>query len=520
MFRQKFRAFPSAYWENSSSFVLENSDKIVLPTSSLTALTQCASVSFPVLVKISVYDISQTTVLSEHFSYVVDFTAPEGLLYMSSWMLSQLGIDQTGKSIVDVSLPSKSDLHLKCPPAKYIGLQPQSMDIYKNNGDPAPMIAKYVSDNYSSLTLNDIITFHTPLQYQQKQQQQQTFELKVSVIQASVNHEYQQNQLLTKTIRLSNDLQENLNVIGLIAPPAMQPRANNNNNNNNKIDERKLPPDEEYISDSEEWEIISIEKVKSASLQSSFISVNNAEPNNNNSSNNSSESYETDSGDDDDDAPPSTHWNCTKCKNLNDINHKFCPKCGSANDAIMGNNNSNNNKNGRRRRRRRRNKKRGNKNKGLLLHPLEVLNPGKYDPCEERQTGWILKNISGRDLHMQAILEKIDGDSELLSSLITSKKIEINLKINEQMFVLLEVKAPAIPAKYHVFYQLVESHSKNRVCDVLKIPMDVKKAFSDSRESNIKNIMRMGFPDRQKVIFALKKWNWDECKATNWLVTH
>ena len=44
--------------------------------------------------------------------------------------------------------------------------------------------------------------------------------------------------------------------------------------------------------------------------------------------------------------------------------------------------------------------------------------------------------------------------------------------------------------------------------------------FGQKKENKIARIHEMGFSERNKVIHALKKWNWDELKAINWLVTH
>ena len=67
---------------HGQQFDLEKSDKIVLPPSALNALTDC-NAPFPVLLKIQMIDpLSNKPLASNMFSYVVDYSAPEGLICM------------------------------------------------------------------------------------------------------------------------------------------------------------------------------------------------------------------------------------------------------------------------------------------------------------------------------------------------------------------------------------------------------------------------------------------------------
>eukprot|EP01083_Nonionella_stella_P135824 413181_1 len=117
-FQQKYRVFSAAFWQNNgSTFDLEKSDKIVLPPSALNALTDC-NATFPVLLKIQIIDTFTNKPLpSNIFSYVVDYSAPEGLIYMSSWMISKLKLDQSGQSVVELNLPTENNLKYQCPSA-------------------------------------------------------------------------------------------------------------------------------------------------------------------------------------------------------------------------------------------------------------------------------------------------------------------------------------------------------------------------------------------------------------------
>eukprot|EP01084_Bolivina_argentea_P096694 173828_1 len=127
-FRQKYRVFSAAFWQNNgSTFDLEKSDKIVLPPSALKALGEC-NASFPVLLKTEIIDSFTNKALpSNMFSYVIDYSAPEGLIYMSSWMIEKLKLDQSGQSVLELSLPTTNNLKYQCPTADFLQLQPHSL---------------------------------------------------------------------------------------------------------------------------------------------------------------------------------------------------------------------------------------------------------------------------------------------------------------------------------------------------------------------------------------------------------
>ncbi len=99
-FRQKYSVFSAAFWQgNGNPYDLEKSDKIVLPSSALTALTEC-NASFTILLKIQRIDPSTN-------SHVIDYSAPEGLIYMASWMIIKLNLNLSGESVVELSLPQQ-----------------------------------------------------------------------------------------------------------------------------------------------------------------------------------------------------------------------------------------------------------------------------------------------------------------------------------------------------------------------------------------------------------------------------
>ena len=155
----------------------------------------------------------------------------------------------------------------------------------------------------------------------------------------------------------------------------------------------------------------------------------------------------------------------------------------------------------------------------ILLKKVSIINDGVFQPMEQRQTGWIVKNISGKTIDIKAKLVKIGGDSDV--TLKYEDIFHFNMDPNDEMFIMLEVAAPPLANQYHMFYQLVLANDlKKRICDMLQLPVLVKRQFSEEKENKIKQIYQMGFNDRKKIITALKKWSWDELKAINWLATH
>ena len=218
-----------------------------------------------------------------------------------------------------------------------------------------------------------------------------------------------------------------------------------------------------------------------------------------------------------------TEWKCPKCSTVNELAYKFCPKCGC-------------------------NKKEFEQSKPphmipphittipeddkkpphmtlneIVLKKVSVINDGHYSPNEQRQTGWIVKNITNKNINIKAKLIKLGGDKNV--EVKYEEIIQFQMKPNDEMFILIEVKAPSLPNQYHMFYQLImlnddNSNTQKKICDVLQLKVWVKKQFEDVKENKIKQIFEMGFNDRTRIVTALKKWNWDQVKAINWLATH
>ena len=152
------------------------------------------------------------------------------------------------------------------------------------------------------------------------------------------------------------------------------------------------------------------------------------------------------------------------------------------------------------------------------VQEVAIINDGPYTPLEKRQTGWIIKNISGKRLNIKTKLVRNGGDSDVI--LEFEEVIELDMKPEDEIFVMVEVSAPPLPYPYHVFFKLVLfGDEATTICDTLRLSVMVRGQFSDEKERKIKRIYQMGFNDRKQIVQSLKKWSWNELKAVNWLAT-
>eukprot|EP00483_Globobulimina_turgida_P012941 UN12965 len=138
----------------------------------------------------------------------------------------------------------------------------------------------------------------------------------------------------------------------------------------------------------------------------------------------------------------------------------------------------------------------------ILLKKMSVINDGTYSCGEKRQTGWIVKNISKRRINVKGKLVKFAGSNDVV--LNYDDMIQFDMKAGDEMFVMIQVKAPLIPKQYHIFCQLLNDENKQRICEVLSMPVVVKSEFGAKKEEIIKQIGEMGFLDREKIVVALK----------------
>ena len=145
IFRRKYHAYPPSNWNNENRHQLENGDKIVMPASALEELSRM-QIQFPMM-----FEIAHNSDISTKRSHcsVLEFTAPEGTVYIPSWMMSNLGLDPYGNSVVEltnVSLPKGTSVQFKAHDPKFAS----------SNNNPTAALAKGLR-LYSCLTVGDTI---------------------------------------------------------------------------------------------------------------------------------------------------------------------------------------------------------------------------------------------------------------------------------------------------------------------------------------------------------------------------
>jgi hypothetical protein len=144
VFIQKYHGYSPAYWNSENRDKLEKGDKIVLPASALEKLTQL-HITFPIMFKIT-HD-NPILPKSSHCS-VLEFTAPEGCVYLPLWMIDNLGLDPSGDSVIElktVELPKGSFVQFQAHETKFAMLS-----------NPRIVLEKSLR-SYSCLTVGDTI---------------------------------------------------------------------------------------------------------------------------------------------------------------------------------------------------------------------------------------------------------------------------------------------------------------------------------------------------------------------------
>merc|ERR1712129_667571 len=115
-----------------------------------------------------------------------------------------------------------------------------------------------------------------------------------------------------------------------------------------------------------------------------------------------------------------TEWKCPKCASVNDVSYKFCPKCGCNKDQWKPPKVE---------------QPKNEKKNDIILKLVSVINDGVYSPKEQRNTGWIVANISGNYIDFNAKLMKIGGDSDVITQY--EENIEFKMKANEERFIII-----------------------------------------------------------------------------------
>eukprot|EP00486_Rosalina_sp_Unknown_P002718 CAMPEP_0201574628 /NCGR_PEP_ID=MMETSP0190_2-20130828/19242_1 /ASSEMBLY_ACC=CAM_ASM_000263 /TAXON_ID=37353 /ORGANISM="Rosalina sp." /LENGTH=403 /DNA_ID=CAMNT_0048003135 /DNA_START=199 /DNA_END=1410 /DNA_ORIENTATION=- len=144
VFRRKYHAYSPAYWNSENRDKLESGDKIVMPASALEELSRM-HVEFPIMFEIA-HD-SDILPKKSHCS-VMEFTAPEGSVYLPIWMIDNLGLDPQGDSVIElttVSLPKGQFVQFQAHETKFAMLNNPRVVLEKN------------LRSYSCLTVGDTI---------------------------------------------------------------------------------------------------------------------------------------------------------------------------------------------------------------------------------------------------------------------------------------------------------------------------------------------------------------------------
>lgn len=158
-----------------------------------------------------------------------------------------------------------------------------------------------------------------------------------------------------------------------------------------------------------------------------------------------------------------------------------------------------------------------------LLKTKQVIGGGIYEPGEERQCGWLLENTSNIKLQLSCTLNEKMNENERNACLACvkccpEKLYEFVLSPKEEIFILLEVVAPACVGKYCKFFQLCMVNGGYEIGEILEIVCEVKGVFGKEREKKIEQIVKMGFGERKVIVKTLKMCKWNVGKAVDKLV--
>lgn len=147
-FIRSFEAYSPAYWQKGSGSQhtnLEQGDKVVLPVSCLDELSRM-NIQFPMMFQVTNPRVNRTS----HCS-VLEFTAPEGSVYMPLWMMENLCIEPGSLiNLRNVTLQKGTYVKLRPHETKFIELP-----------NPKVVLEKALR-TFSCLTKNDTITISPP----------------------------------------------------------------------------------------------------------------------------------------------------------------------------------------------------------------------------------------------------------------------------------------------------------------------------------------------------------------------
>jgi len=142
-FDRQFIPLPPAFWQNEDPSKLEQGDKIVLPQSALDELSHM-NIQFPIMFQIT----NEHTKKTSHCS-VLEFTAPEGNVYLPIWIFDNLQMDPNSTQ----NLVSLRNVSLR--KGTFVKLQPHTSDFTELSNPRA--LLEVALRNFSCLTKSDTI---------------------------------------------------------------------------------------------------------------------------------------------------------------------------------------------------------------------------------------------------------------------------------------------------------------------------------------------------------------------------
>jgi ubiquitin fusion degradation protein 1 len=148
-FVQKFQVYPPSFMETDRPQV-EEGDKIIMPTSCLEMLARLR-ISYPMLFEVT----NELAGGRRTHCGVLEFIAPEGVIYLPHWMMSNLFLEPGDKvTIKSVSLPKGT----------FVKFRPQTKDFLDISNPKATLENKL--RGFSALTTGDTIVIrHASKQY-------------------------------------------------------------------------------------------------------------------------------------------------------------------------------------------------------------------------------------------------------------------------------------------------------------------------------------------------------------------
>jgi len=143
VYHRKFNPLTPAFWQTDDPTKLEYGDKIVLPQSALSELSRM-NIQFPIMFQIT---NENGTRRSSHCS-VLEFTAPEGTVYLPTWMFRNLDMNPSTKNVVSLrNVPLKK--------GTFVTFQPHTSDFTELSNPRA--LLEVALRNFSCLTKGDTI---------------------------------------------------------------------------------------------------------------------------------------------------------------------------------------------------------------------------------------------------------------------------------------------------------------------------------------------------------------------------